>query len=524
MPHTTSSDTGVGSRRRRLSRLPARLIAVCAALGAVLLAPGTTGTAEAAGSVNGDAYWNIGEPNRAADWMKNVSGGTWLAAMSLPGTHDTLSIHGGSLTQTQEDYGDGANTLAAQLERGIRAIDVRVRVTENKYFTVHHGVVYQEANFDDVLGKARDFLARHPGETVVMRLRAECPLTGGGVADCANDPKTVDHAKIEEIFGRYLNAYPGLFYAPSVKKNEPAPVPLLSQVRGKIVLGSFDGVANTYGTKTFNSNQEDHWAAETVPKKWQYVKENIDAAVRSGTGEMFVTYTSASKGLDRSPAQYAGGYRSVQGGVTTDVLGVNYQLMTYLNQGGGNGHLGIVMMDFPGWALVDNIIARNDGGVVKGGNRGLWLVNADKTYVNSAYGRCMVRGPEFDSSKSGGLVTQRACQSPAPSSHQWGAEHPSTYDGKGYFQVKASNGKCLTVPYNNGTAPPAGTQLFWWDCETRWFSASQLWNVVPVQIGTADANRTAYRFVNHWTGLCLSMDPATAGESGGKVTQDTCPK
>lgn len=30
--------------------------------------------------------------------------------------------------------------------------------------------------------------------------------------------------------------------------------------------------------------------------------------------------------------------------------------------------------------------------------------------------------------------------------------------------------------------------------------------------------------VNNWTGLCLSMDPATADQASGKVAQDTCPK
>ncbi|MFD9724075.1 hypothetical protein [Streptomyces sp. NPDC059072] len=130
MPHTTPSDTGDGSRRRWLSRPSARLIAACVALGAVLLAPGPAGAADAAGSGNGDAYRNIGEPNRAAAWMENASVGTWPAAVSLPGTHDTLSIHGGRLAQTQE------------------------------------------ANVDDVLGKARVFLAGRPGETLVMRLRA----------------------------------------------------------------------------------------------------------------------------------------------------------------------------------------------------------------------------------------------------------------------------------------------------------------------------------------------------------------
>ncbi|MEV6537041.1 RICIN domain-containing protein, partial [Streptomyces sp. NPDC051639] len=96
----------------------------------------------------------------------------------------------------------------------------------------------------------------------------------------------------------------------------------------------------------------------------------------------------------------------------------------------------------------------------------------------------------------------------------------SSFDSKGYYWIKAGNGMCLTVPYNNGTPPSAGTQLFWWGCETRWFSGSQMWNIIPTKVGT----KGAYMFINNWTGLCLSMDPATASASGGKVTQDTCPK
>lgn len=188
MPRTTPSDTGGGSRRRRLSRLPARLIAVCAALGAVLLAPGPAGTAEAAGSGNGDVYWNIGEPNRA--------------------------------------------------------VDIRVRATENKYFTVHHGVVYQEANFDDVLGKTRDFLAGHPGETVVMRLRCRMPRHGGRrpvrerPGHCGPRQDRRDLRPLPQRVPRPLLR--------AVGDEERAGTGAAAlAVRGKIVLGSFDGVANT---------------------------------------------------------------------------------------------------------------------------------------------------------------------------------------------------------------------------------------------------------------------------------------
>ncbi|WP_330457951.1 phosphatidylinositol-specific phospholipase C domain-containing protein [Streptomyces sp. NBC_00820] len=514
-----------GAAPRRRSRPLARLLTVCAVLSTALLTPVAAG---AAGSSNDDAYRNIGPATRA-DWMKNIASDTWLAAMSLPGTHDTLALHGGAAVQTQEDYGDSADTLTAQLERGIRAIDIRVRVTDGYYFAVHHGVVYQDANFDDVLTKAQTFLTQHPSETVVMRLKAECPYSNPSPTDCYNDGFNVTPDRMKKILADYVAKYPNLFYAPSVSGSARASVPRLSQVRGKLVLGSFDNVGDysgKFGINTFNDHQEDHWAASTVPQKWDYVRSNIDQAVGDTTGEMYVTFTSASTGLNRLPFEYAGGYRSVQSGVTTDVPGVNYQLMQYLNGGGGKGHLGLVMMDFPGWALVDDIISRNDSGIVSGADRAIWLVNSDtdKTYVNTQYNRCMVRGPEFDSSKTGGLVTQHTCQATAPSSHQWGAEQPTSFDPKGYYWIKAANGKCLTVPYGDGTPPSAGTQLFWWGCEDRWFSGNQMWNIIPTKVGTAGGYKQAYKFVNNWTGQCLSMDPATASASGGKVTQDTCPK
>ena len=66
-----------------------------------------------------------------------------------------MAIHGGALTQTQENFGDSGGTLAAQLAAGIRMIDIRARVNGGNTFTIHHGATYQNANFDDVLDTAR---------------------------------------------------------------------------------------------------------------------------------------------------------------------------------------------------------------------------------------------------------------------------------------------------------------------------------------------------------------------------------
>lgn len=75
---------------------------------------------------------------------------------------------------------------------------------------------------------------------------------------------------------------------------------------------------------------------------------------------------------------------------------------------------------------------------------------------------------------------------------------------------------------DNGTPPGDGTQLFWWPCETRWSSGSQLWNIIPVNVDGNGQTR-GYYFINQWTGKCLTLDPATVSAKVGKVTQAACP-
>lgn len=161
---------------------------------------------------------------------------------------------------------------------------------------MHHGKVYQNANFDDVLAKAQDFLGKHRTGTVVMRLRAECSrgTESVGAGDCGNDPKTVDSAKIESIFASYVSRYPNLFYAPvGLPGKTGRRAPALG-CAGQDRAGSFDHVDHQYGIRSFKDHQEDDYGPNGVPEKWNFVKANIDQAVRDGSGEMFVTYTSAS--------------------------------------------------------------------------------------------------------------------------------------------------------------------------------------------------------------------------------------
>ena len=123
------------------------------------------------------------------DWMGALPDSTPLNTMSIPGTHDTVSIHGGKAgpaVVTQEKFDTGcadpacasAHTLNTQLGAGIRALDIRVRRDEAGNLAAQHGTFYQEIGLDDVLRVTEEFLSQHPSETVLMRLEAECTNDG----------------------------------------------------------------------------------------------------------------------------------------------------------------------------------------------------------------------------------------------------------------------------------------------------------------------------------------------------------
>jgi Phosphatidylinositol-specific phospholipase C, X domain len=288
------------------------------------------------------------------DWMASVPDATSLAALSIPGTHETMSIHGGALTQTQEDFGDSGGTLAAQLQAGIRMIDIRARVNGGDTFTIHHGATYQNANFDDVLDRLADFLAAHPRETVVMRLKQECTGELGSCTDVAGQ------APFEDIFDRYAVARSGLFWTPSVNRSTGAATPALGQVRGKVVLavmnGPHGGVLDRYGLAQFagwtdgtstyvqDNYTVPNWGA--IATKRDQVRRFLDVTAAADPSLMYVNFTSGSSILVQ-PQQTAGGAFGVQG--------VNPFLLGYLNQT-APARTGMIMMDFPGGGLIDRIV------------------------------------------------------------------------------------------------------------------------------------------------------------------------
>ncbi|MBX2841104.1 MAG: phosphatidylinositol-specific phospholipase C, partial [Flammeovirgaceae bacterium] len=148
-----------------------------------------------------------------SDWMGAINGSLKLSEFSIPGTHDSGARFDHALLSGTAKCQD--LTIGDQLEAGTRFLDVRCRHYNNT-FTIHHGVVYQNMNFDDVLNFCYGFLNNNPTETIIMSVKEE------------HTPEN-NNRSFEATFDSYMQANPGKWYVSET-------MPVLNSVRGKIVL------------------------------------------------------------------------------------------------------------------------------------------------------------------------------------------------------------------------------------------------------------------------------------------------
>lgn len=450
----------------------------------------TPGTAAAQPSSSSDAFNSVTVESHA-DWMSGLPSGASLSSLSLPGTHDTLAIHGGLFAayyEAQENHGDSAGTLDAQLNAGIRALDIRVRVIGGA-FTIHHTDIYQNANFDDVLSHARAFLAAHPAETILLKLHGECDAdsTEGGsgsasIGHCADDPSNITQADRTRIFDGYVSRYPNLFYAPTVTGSSTAAMPTVGQTRGRIVLTDFTGprgqVYGGYGltqltTGNYGQYVENDWTQCTIGTKWGEAQANM-ANANGNPSALYTTYLSANCGpFGSTPADVAGS--------------INQRALDYLNSG-ATQHVGMVFTDFPGHSLVGALIRQQTGqlaGAIPSGVQGKCLDD---------FGNSATPGAKVDSWSCNGSSAQHWTVMPdrtlrimglcldvaaggtanGTTVGLWtctGGTNQQWTSGANGSLIGAQSGKCLDVP---GSSTTDGVQVIVWDCSG---AANQRWTL-----------------------------------------------
>lgn len=302
-----------------------------------------------------------------ARWLTSVDGNKRLSELSLPGTHDTMSIRSGDAWQNQ------TMTLAQQLESGIRVFDMRTKHIDNN-LRMHHGIILQDTYFNHVLTDIDNFLNANPGETVVMRLGAN---NGSG-----------NTRSYIETLNTYLADNGAKRWAPT--NNNPT----LNEIRGKfVILQEFGGTApdgRAYGISYNRLDIQDEYALTTnwdLYNKWSAVKNHLNKSKNGNRNTLYMNYLSGANGVfpyfvvsghsspGTSAPRLATG-RTTPGwknsypdfprvgcfiGICTIAFeGTNTLTADYLASSSfNNGVAGMVMTDYPGKRFIENIINLN---------------------------------------------------------------------------------------------------------------------------------------------------------------------
>ncbi|MBL1075234.1 phosphatidylinositol-specific phospholipase C [Nocardia sp. 2] len=291
-------------------------------------------------------------------WMSAVPDDVSLLRLTIPGTHDSCSmspLNGTPWAQTQNW------SLADQFAHGIRFLDIRCNGLQDHMadsFGIYHGPAYQGITFDAVLNACRTFLARNPGETLIMRVKKE----NGTANDVGAD--------FDRIFKGYLDAkgYRPMFWIGDR-------IPTLGESRGRIILiTQFDTTLPAL-----------HWPSGdngTISNSTFYIQDRYQnrglAGLESGSAGTGSTRTGSSGGdkfdhiaacfdkaaADPNNTQLYINFTSYadRAWPIDNAAAIMPRVQRYLTENQHTpAHFGIVAMDFPDRhpTVLDLLLARN---------------------------------------------------------------------------------------------------------------------------------------------------------------------
>ncbi|TFK34842.1 PLC-like phosphodiesterase [Crucibulum laeve] len=145
-----------------------------------------------------------------------------LSSLVLPGTHDTMALHGWPISQCQSP----STPLMTQLNLGIRVLDVRLSIISGRLIS-YHGIYPQRTPFKSILADIHEFLTSPTSsrETLVMSIKQE-------------DFVKTHPADFSRLVREEIEASPGGMGMWFLENR----VPRLGEVRGRVVMFSRFGM------------------------------------------------------------------------------------------------------------------------------------------------------------------------------------------------------------------------------------------------------------------------------------------
>ena len=301
-----------------------------------------------------------------SSWMDWLNDDTKFSNLSIPGTHDTMSNGpGGIIVKNQ------AKSLNDQLYSGIRFLDIRTRVIDGN-LAIHHGPVFLNKMFGDVLNDSIDFLKKNSSEVIFMRVKQEHSL----------EPLSTFISVLDTYY--YAKKY-----SPYIYRNFSGKNPTLGNMRGKIVILKDYSDYGSIGLNYNDLNIQDNYHLNNnwdLYDKWIAIKKQLIKANNNYENETsYVNYLSGSGGS--FPYFVASGHVTPSttsnrlatglthpgwshmypdfprtdwflGMATIAFEGTNILTMDYINHNDLK-YTGVILADFPGQGLINSIIQRN---------------------------------------------------------------------------------------------------------------------------------------------------------------------
>lgn len=203
--------------------------------------------------------------------------------LALIGTHDSASTKNFPFTQTQ------VLSIKRQLESGIRVLDLRVRITDNK-FALHHGPVFLNIMFGDAIIQVNNFLYDNPDEFVIVFLQEEYERYNSNLNPC-------------QILENYIADF-GLLVVMDWSLYD-----IIGNHRGKILLTTAGTGFKSCLTPLSPCEVQNTWKIDNLLQKRQLIREHQDKMFRRNIySPCYINYLSGNNPWNLiSPVQVAKG-------------------------------------------------------------------------------------------------------------------------------------------------------------------------------------------------------------------------
>ncbi|XP_047461592.1 1-phosphatidylinositol phosphodiesterase-like [Mugil cephalus] len=244
------------------------------------------------------------------DWMKEIPDDTPISAISIPGTHESLTLYGPPLTKCQ------IWTLKQQLYVGIRYFDVHAGIwfpTEKLiYIRDSHWMYWQHMQFDEVLSDILKFLKDHNDETVLLKMTLHGLYKG----------------KVVQLLNNLIGKHKKRIWTESS-------VPEMKKARNKVVFLWSD---------TFHVGIKNHESSLFIHNKLKNIEKGIKQ-MKSHICDHHIVLTDTTTSIFTNPKTLA---RKVNMELSNLVM-QKKQIST-------QGCFGILSLNFPSADLIKNII------------------------------------------------------------------------------------------------------------------------------------------------------------------------